>query len=149
MPAPDEGYNCVVSAISVLFICIGNSCRSPMAEAMARAMGADRITAYSAGLAPLGRIDAKTTATLLHLGYPVDGLASKGLDAVSLESMDVVVSLVGPEGFRLLPVSFTARRESWSVRDPYGDDEEVYRAVAHGLETRVRGLVADLVSQPS
>lgn len=120
-----------------------------MAEAMARAMGGGRVSAHSAGLAPLGRIDTKTISTLRRLGYPVNGLASKGLDAVALESMDVVVSLVGPEGFQLLPVGFTARRETWSVRDPFGDDEEVYRAVARALEARVRGLVAELLSGAS
>ena len=38
----------------VLFICVGNSCRSPMAEALARHLAADVIEPQSAGISPLG-----------------------------------------------------------------------------------------------
>ncbi len=133
----------------MLFVCVGNSCRSPMAEAMARAMGKGRIEAHSAGLYPTGWIAEKTLATLLDMGYPVDGLHSKGLDAVPLPSMDVVVSLIGDSGLRLLPGGAATHRESWSIRDPYGDDEQVYRAVARGLESRIRMLVAQLLEEPA
>ena len=50
--------------ISVLFICIGNTCRSPMAEAIARSLGGERLRAYSAGLSPTGRVAQQSLATL-------------------------------------------------------------------------------------
>jgi arsenate reductase len=134
-----------VATTSILFICIGNSCRSPMAEAMARRLGGGRIEALSAGLAPTARIAAHTVSTLRRLGYPTEGLHSKGIDEIPLESVDVIVSLVGRHGLRLLPTGLTARREAWSIRDPYGDDEEVYRSVARALEARVRELVAQVL----
>jgi arsenate reductase len=137
-----------VSPASVLFICLGNTCRSPMAEAIARAIGGDRIVAYSAGLTPTGRVAAGTLNALQRLGYPTAGLASKGLDDVPLEEMDVIVSLVGPDGLRLLPASLTAARLSWSLRDPYGDDDTVYDAVARRLEVQVRDLLDELSRPP-
>jgi len=48
----------------VLFICIGNSCRSPMAEAIAWQDASQEIEASSAGLAPLGFVAKMTTQTL-------------------------------------------------------------------------------------
>jgi arsenate reductase len=131
--------------ISVLFICIGNTCRSPMAEAIARAVGDGRIVAHSAGLNPTGRVAEGSRWTLRRLGYPDDGLSSKGLDEVPLDELDVVVSLIGPAGLRYLPHGLAARLESWSIRDPYGDDEEVYLAVGRTIEMRVRGLVTELL----
>ncbi|HQL28825.1 MAG TPA: arsenate reductase ArsC, partial [Thermoanaerobaculales bacterium] len=58
--------------LSILFICVGNSCRSPMAEAIARAIGGDRVTACSAGLAATGRVAPSTLEALAALGYPSD-----------------------------------------------------------------------------
>jgi arsenate reductase len=137
-------YNQPMTETSVLFICLGNSCRSPMAESMVRSIGRGFITAYSAGLTPLGRIEAMTTSTLSELDYPTEGLWSKGLADVPLRSMDVVVSLIGPQGLQLLPVDLTARLEAWKIRDPYGDDAEVYLSVARTLETQIHRLVDDL-----
>ena len=136
-----------MSGLSVLFLCIGNSCRSPMAEAIARALGGGRIIAYSAGVAPTGRIARRTIETLRGLGYPTSGLVSKGLRDVPLETIDVVVSLIGESGLRALPTGVTARRLAWSIRDPFGEDEAVYEAVAHRLEVRVRRLLDELTRQ--
>jgi protein-tyrosine-phosphatase len=116
-----------------------------MAEAMARRMGGDRIGAYSAGLAPTGRISSLTLSTLQRLGYSVVELRSKSIDEISLESVDVIVSLVGHEGLAMVPGGIAARREAWSIRDPYGDDEEVYESVARTIERSVRSLVDELL----
>ncbi len=132
--------------ISILFICIGNTCRSPMAEAMARFIGGGRIVAYSAGLNPTGRVAEESLWTLRELGYPDDGLQSKGLDEVPLGELDVAVSMIGPAGLRYLPHGLAARLDAWSIRDPYGDDEEVYLAVGRTIEARVRGLVDELLA---
>ena len=132
-----------MAPFTLLFICIGNSCRSPMAEAMARALGADRVDARSAGLTPAGWIAEPTVSTLAALGYPTDGLRSKSIDEVEIDDVDVVVSLLGEETLDLMPRGHGARREAWSIRDPFGEDEETYLAVARELETRVRRLLEE------
>jgi len=116
-----------------------------MAEAMARAMGGNRIRVYSAGLNPTGRVARDTLRVLEDLGYDARGLTSKGIDEVPVDDLDVIVSLIGPSGLRYLPHGLPARLESWSIRDPYGDDIEVYRAVARTLEGRIRGLIDELL----
>jgi arsenate reductase len=130
---------------SILFVCIGNTCRSPMAEAMARGMGRGQITAFSAGLNPTGRVAHESVEAVEELGYNADGLESKGIDQIPIDQLDVVVSLIGEAGLRYLPHSLPARLVSWSIRDPYGDDEEVYLAVARTLEARIRDLVDELL----
>jgi protein-tyrosine-phosphatase len=128
----------------ILFICIGNTCRSPMAEAIARSLGGDRVEVYSAGLAPTGMVAEAALTTLAAMGYPNHGLRSKGLEEIALERMDVIVSLLGPDGLKLLPANLGATREAWPIRDPFGEDEEVYRAAATVIESRIKKLLADL-----
>ena len=132
-----------MASLSILFICIGNTCRSPMAEAIARGQGKTQVEASSAGIMPFGRIVTSTVVTLETLGYDPHGLSSKGLDDVDLEDYDIIVSLLGPSGLSYLPPSLGAQLESWSVRDPYGEDDEVYLSVARELEQRIRDLLAD------
>ena len=127
----------------VLFICLGNSCRSPMAEALARHLAPDVIEASSAGLMALGYVAAPTRAVLEENGVPSDGLLSKPLRAVDLASIDLVINLAGRpiENFlasRALPV------EDWDVGDPFGSDLAVYRRIRDEIERRVLALVARL-----
>lgn len=128
----------------MLFFCIGNMCRSPMAEGIARALGSGRIEAHSAGLSPAGRVDPLAIRTLLELGYSADGLSSKGLTEVPLHDMDVIVSLIGREGLTILPRNLSARQVAWAVRDPMGEDEEAFLATAELLQRKVRALLREL-----
>ena len=82
-------------------------------------------------------------STLAALGYPSEGLRSKGLSDVQVDDVDIVVSLLGDRGLDLLPPRLHARRVAWQIRDPFGEDEETYFGVARQLEDRVRRLLAD------
>ena len=64
----------------VLFICLGNSCRSIMAEALARHRCGDRWEAASAGINPLGFVAPETLKVLAEMGVSPAGLYSKGLE---------------------------------------------------------------------
>jgi arsenate reductase len=114
-----------MARLRILFICIGNSCRSPMAEAIARSIGGDAIDALRA------------------LGHPVDGLSSKGFDDVDFEHLDVVVSLLGDRGLDVIPHGLAVERESWTITDPFGEDDELYLEVAREIEARVRRLLEE------
>lgn len=132
-----------MSRLKILFICIGNSCRSPMAEAMARSLGGDRVDARSAGLAPAGFIAAPTITTLQRLGYPAEGLSSKGLGGVDTTDFDVVVSMFAGEIHHVIPCGPHALQLNWPVPDPFGEDESLYLRVARDIEARVRRLLAE------
>jgi arsenate reductase len=114
-----------------------------MAEAIARALGGDSVDARSAGLSPLGWVSEQTIETLSVLGYPTEGLSSKGLDAVDLENVDVFLSLLGDRGLDSIPRGTGARREAWAITDPFGEDDELYLEVAHDLERRIRELLSE------
>ncbi len=136
-----------METVRVLFVCIGNMCRSPMAEAIARGLGGGRVEAHSAGISPAGEVSENAMAALDELGYPAEGLHSKPITDVDLHEIDLIVSLIGEQGLAVLPRNLSAERVAWSIHDPLGEDLDAYVATAELLERRIRALVAELVGR--
>ena len=117
-----------------------------MAEAIARGIGGAGVDVSSAGLHPMGTVAEGSIMALETLGYSTEHLRSKGLGDVDLDSMDLIVSLMGPEGLTPLPRRLCAEKISWRISDPYGEDDESYIRVAKLLEKKISNL---LTSQKS
>lgn len=132
------------SRTRVLFVCLGNACRSPMAEAIASRLAADIIEASSAGLTPLGHVEPLTTQTLARNGYHTNGLESKPIHRAALETTDIVVNMSG----RPKQIAFDdpSKVEDWSVEDPYGADADDYQRIFEVIERRVAELADRLRS---
>jgi arsenate reductase (thioredoxin) len=129
------------ATVKVLFLCIGNSCRSQMAEALARHSARDVIEAASAGISPLGVVQSSTGAVLRERGVSSDGQFSKGLGEIERFHPDLVINMSGYAGRgRFGNYDF----EDWSVEDPYGDDLATYRRICDDIEARVADLAARL-----
>ena len=131
--------------VRVLFICIGNSCRSPMAEAIARRDAADVILAASAGLAPLGFVAEPTKQTLTENGYSSDELKSKPILREAWDAADLVINMSGRPKGRVFP-DF-GKVEDWEIEDPYGEDAEVYQRIFEEITRRITALAARLRNQ--
>jgi arsenate reductase len=129
----------------VLFVCIGNSCRSTMAEAIARHSATDVIEAASAGISPLGHIAKPTRDILREKGISSDGQYSKSLREVDSDSAALIVNMTGMPGKSLFP---GASVEDWPVDDPFGEDLGVYREVFDEIESRVHALAEKLRKKP-
>lgn len=126
----------------VLFVCLGNSCRSPMAEAIAQKNSADAIEASSAVPAPLGFVAEMTKATLTANGYSADGLDSKPIFPEVWDAADIVINMSGrprEHAFRNF-----ARVEDWEIADPYGEDPEDYQRAFEDIRRHVSVLTAKL-----
>ena len=122
----------------VLFVCIGNSCRSIMAEALTRHYWGNTLKAFSAGTYPLGHITAHTLEVLRERKIPTDGLYSKGFPAIAFEEVHLVVSLTGDSLDHLLPRSFSGKVIPWYVHDPYGEGSSVFRQTLDTIERLIR-----------
>jgi len=134
--------------VRILFVCYGNSCRSPMAEALANQIGDGRVQAFSAGTHPLGKISFDTRAVLGEKGITLQGYWSKGLEEVPVSDMDVVVEM----GYGVkckLPAEFKGRLIKWQIPDPFLLDREYFRDVRDLIESEVRRLLAELEVQDS
>lgn len=121
------------------FLCLGNSCRSIMAEAMARHYYGDRVEAVSAGFSPLGWVAPETIVVLTELGVPTAGLTSKGLAAVELARCQVVINLTDHGLQKYLPPDFRGRIWRRRIADPFGLDLDHYR--------RTRDAIRELLAR--
>lgn len=126
----------------ILFICIGNSCRSQIAEALARHMFPDLIEAESAGLAPLGTVAGETLSALEERGIRAEGLYSKGIpDVAAFFEPEIVVNISGHQVEGYFPHTKTL---DWEIRDPYGSDPELFRQITNEIEQLLNTLAGEL-----
>ena len=128
----------------VLFVCIGNSCRSPMAESIAQRDSSHIFEAASAGLTPLGVVQKQTIATLETNAYPIDGLTSKPILNDELAAADLIINMSGYPKQRAFSRIEWHKVEDWKVEDPYGSDPVVYQRIFDDIRTRIESLTARL-----
>jgi|SRR5271165_1491763 len=107
-----------------------------MAEGFARAYGSDVLTAESAGLAPAMSISPLTHKVMLEKNIDLGHLFPRSVDALK-GPFDLVVNISGEK----VPSALEAPVEEWSVLDPIGRSEEVFRNVRDEIEQRVMRLV--------
>jgi len=123
----------------VLFVCIGNCCRSQMAEGFAHEYGADIVVAESAGLAPAGIIVDETIRAMAEKSVDISGQYSKAFRLDEANECDLVVNMSGVG----LPDGIEPPVVDWQVPDPIGQSEEMYARV----RDQVEALVTDLIWQ--
>jgi len=132
----------------VAFVCLGNSCRSQMAEAWARHLSDGRVEAMSAGVRPLGFIAEETIAVMREKQISLEGHKSKGLDALDWQQVDVLVNMTHYSPDIFAP-TFTGRRLEWHVRDPFDEPLDSFREVRDQLEKLVRKLLDEIAGGPA
>ena len=130
--------------VRVLFVCIGNSCRSPMAEGFANYYGKGFLVASSAGVRPANIIMSQTIEAMREKGIDISAQTSKGLAGVDLKWMDWVVVLEGSLTKTIRLPSPRTRQVNWLILDPIGQPMEVYRRVRDQIELNVLDLIDDI-----
>jgi arsenate reductase len=121
--------------VKVLFLCIHNTCRSVIAEAIFNAK-AKLWCAESAGISAAEKIDEKAREILERMGYTVKKDKPRRIDELDLKSYDLIVSVCSES---CIPADI-----QWYIEDPSGKDEEFYLKVINEISSRVDELIARL-----
>ncbi|MBI3665701.1 MAG: hypothetical protein HY236_05650 [Acidobacteria bacterium] len=129
--------------VRLLFVCIGNSCRSPMAEAFANYLGAGLVEASSAGLFPAPVVQPLTLEAMAERDVPVENKPPRSVLYVDWASFDLVVNM-SQMALGGVMLRFTGREINWEVHDPIGFGIEVYREVRDQIEHLVTDLIEEL-----
>ena len=121
----------------VLFLCLGNICRSPMAEAMARKYGSDVLEVGSAGLTPALNTTPFTRSVLQEKNVDLGDHYPRHFRDLDLKKYDLIVNMSGAG----LPKTLGVPVEEWKVDDPMGGSEDDFRAAREAIEMLVMGLI--------
>ena len=106
---------------NILFLCEDNACRSQMAEAMAKYLNPPNTRVYSAGLKPT-EVLPQVCDVMAEFGISLSGQTCKGLNAVPLDEIDLVISF-GDVATECASLPSKAKIEYWSVPEPYARAE--------------------------
>ena len=98
----------------VLFVCVENSCRSQLAEAISNHLFSSHLKAFSAGSRPSGEVNPKTIASLKIIGIEHKG-KSKSVDEIKGLGFDFVVGMGCGDECPNIPGS---KRIEWNIPDP-------------------------------
>ena len=121
----------------VAFICVHNSCRSQMAEALGKKFASDVFESYSAGTETKPQINQDAVRIMKKM-YGIDMEKEqypKLLD--ELPGIDIVITMGCNVQCPALPCRY---REDWGLEDPSGKEDEEFIAVAEKIEEHVKDL---------
>ena len=122
----------------VAFICVHNSCRSQMAEALGKLYGSDVFYSYSAGTETKPQINQDAVRIIKDL-YNVDmNETQKSKLLNDIPEVDIAIKM----GCNVVcPVVFADHVEDWGLEDPTGKCDEEFIKVAKTIEEKIKDLV--------
>ena len=173
----DRGYECLregvvpkgalerLSGMVIVVVCTGNTCRSPMAEALMRRLVAERVgcppeqldqhgvTIASAGVSasPGGTAAVEAVEIMRERGIDISSHATQPLTEKLVRQADLLLTLTGAHRQAILRRwpeaavrTTTLRTDHSDIEDPIGGPAEVYRQCAAEIEAALRERVAKL-----
>jgi protein-tyrosine phosphatase len=133
--------------LKVIFVCSGNSYRSPVAEALLKKYAAAGVEADSAGTSPINYISVHAQEFLEKEGAAQFLKESpEGIDSKRLQDYDLIVAMELKNEFSVLRrcPECAGRVEVWNVDDPYGKTMEYEQEIYQQIKTKVQQLAERL-----
>lgn len=125
----------------VAFVCTHNSCRSQIAEALAKSVARDVFEAYSAGTHPASGVNATALRLLEERGIDTAGLYPKRLPEIP--AVDYVITM----GCGVAcPTLACSHREDWGLEDPSGKDDAAFLECIAIIEQNIQKLRETILS---
>ena len=118
------------------FICVHNSCRSQMAEALGKLKASDTFDSYSAGTETVPEINQNAVSMIKEL-YNYDMSDQKSKLLTELPPLDIVITMGCNVNCPFLPCSY---REDWGLDDPTGKSHEEFEKTARLIEEKIADL---------
>lgn len=123
--------------IKVAFICVHNSCRSQIAEALGKIFASDTFESYSAGTEVKPKINQDAVRIIRDL-YDVDmNETQKSKLLTDIPDVDIVITMGCNVACPFLPCKY---REDWGLDDPTGKSDEEFIITAKKIEDKIKNL---------
>lgn len=135
--------------VSVLFVCTGNSARSPMAEAMLRCHQVPGVQVTSAGVTPKPQLHPYAVRVIHErLGVDLSDQRPRSLESLSARRFDRVITLCDRARENWAGIADQPRRAHWSIPDPAdhpsGPTRTAFEQAAADIDRRVHHLLPTL-----
>ncbi|MGL4774045.1 MAG: arsenate reductase ArsC [Clostridium sp.] len=126
-----------MSKKKVAFVCVHNSCRSQMAEALGKMFAGEVFESYSAGTETKPQINQDAVRIVKDL-YKVDMNETQTSKLLSdIPEVDIVIKM----GCNVVcPVVFGNHIEDWGLEDPTGKEDEEFIKTAKTIELKIKDL---------
>ena len=126
----------------VAFVCVHNSCRSQMAEALGKKLASDVFESYSAGTETKPQIN-QDAVRLMKQVHGIDMEKTQYSKLLSdIPAVDVVITMGCNVQCPFLPCSF---REDWGLEDPSGKPDEAFLETMGLIEQKILKLRQQLM----
>ena len=126
----------------VLFVCVGNSGRSQMAETFLNNLAKGKVEASSAGSNPAASVDLQVVEVMREVGIDISGNEPKKMTLEMVESSNRVVTMgCGVEN--VCPATFVPT-EDWGLEDPRGQPIDKVREIRDVIKEKVIRLLEEM-----
>jgi arsenate reductase (thioredoxin) len=130
-----------VTTPGVLFLCVHNAGRSQMAAGWMRKLAGDGVEVFSGGSEPADSINQAAVAVMAEVGVDISAELPQPWSDEIVRAADVVVTMGCGDACPVFPGK---RYVDWELDDPAGRSVEDVRPIRDDIESRVRGLLAEL-----
>lgn len=132
--------------LKIAFICVHNSCRSQIAEALGRHLASDVLECYSAGTETKPKINQDAVRLMKEL-YGIDMKKTQFSKLLSqIPPVDMVVTMGCNVACPNLPAK---RHEDWGLDDPTGKDDAEFIQTIKTIESKILKLAEELRQPPT
>ncbi|MFA5839320.1 MAG: arsenate reductase ArsC [Candidatus Margulisiibacteriota bacterium] len=120
--------------LSVLFVCVENSCRSQMAEGFAKHLFPDKYTVFSAGSKPAKEVNPSAIIVMQELGIDISKNIPKGFSDLPINEFDCIVTMGCLDVCPYFPAK---QKVDWQIPDPKGKDLNYFRTVRDIIKEKI------------
>ena len=126
------------------FICVHNSCRSQIAEALGKHLASDVFESYSAGTETKPQINQDAVRIMKEL-YGIDMEKTQYSKLISdIPAPDIAISMGCNVGCPFIGRAFD---DNWGLEDPTGSEDQVFVEIIREIEKRILQLKQSLISR--
>ena len=133
-----------VTTPSVLFLCVHNAGRSQIAAGWLRHLAGERVDVFSGGSEPADELNRGAVEAMAEVGIDIHAELPKLLTTDAVRAADAVITMGCGDACPIFPGK---RYEDWELEDPAGKDIETVRRIRDEIDTRVQGLIGELLPE--
>ena len=130
-----------MAEMKILFACVGNCCRSQMAEGFGKKIAGGNFDIYSAVSHPAGFVHPDVIAVMKEVGIDISSHYSKGFQDLPADKFDYVVTMGCGED---CPVVAARERIDWKIEDPIGKGKEAFCRVRDTVKSKVEEFLSSI-----